>query len=100
MAKETKSKIGEGHAGTMGRLGLEELRNATYPSSNVAEPNSMYGLYGTKTPGEVQEDRRPDGDLNADVEPKKGGIIDRRLEETKSHEPEQGKHREMEMELD
>lgn len=100
MANEKKGKIGEGHAGTMGRLGLEELRNATYPSSNVAEPNSMYGLYGTKTPGEVQEARRPDDELNADVEPKKGGFIDRRLQGTKSYEPEADKDREMEMELD
>lgn len=49
-------KIGAGHASAMARQGLAELRAALYSDSNVAQP-PQYGLYGTKTPGEVQEDR-------------------------------------------
>ena len=54
---ERTSKIGEGHAAAMGRLGLRELRGGEYPASNVAQ-QSEYGLYGTMTPGEVAEARR------------------------------------------
>lgn len=50
-------KIGEGHFGAMMRQGLRELRGAMYPDSNVAQ-QPEYGLYGTKTPGEVAEGRR------------------------------------------
>jgi|GEM_PF-2650558 len=51
-----KPKIGEGHASAMGRQGLRELRGAMYPESNVAQ-QPEYGLYGTRTPGEVQDER-------------------------------------------
>lgn len=50
-------KIGEGHAAAMARLGLRELRGSVYPESNVAQ-QTEYGLYGTRTPGEVAEARR------------------------------------------
>lgn len=51
-------KIGAGHAAAMLRLGLKELRAAAFhPESNVAQP-SEYGLYGTRTPGEVAESRK------------------------------------------
>jgi len=53
----SKQKWGTGHFGAMGRLGLAELRASMYTGSNVAQP-SIYGLYGTKTPGEVADDRR------------------------------------------
>jgi hypothetical protein len=53
------SKIGEGHASAMLRQGLRELRAAVYPESNVAQ-QPEYGLYGTRTPGEVAESRRED----------------------------------------
>jgi len=56
-SEEEKPKYGAGHASAMGRLGLQELRGAVYPGSNVAQP-SEYGLYGTMTPGEVAADRR------------------------------------------
>jgi hypothetical protein len=32
----------------------------------VAQP-SEYGLYGTRTPGEIADDRRPDGDEEKSV---------------------------------
>lgn len=54
--EETKSKIGTGHVSAMFRQGLSELRAAMYPDSNVAQP-PQYGLYGTKTPGEVMEEK-------------------------------------------
>ena len=54
------AKIGEGHFSAWLRQGLRELRGALYPESNVAQ-SPEYGLYGTKTPGEVAEDRRDDG---------------------------------------
>lgn len=56
--KQEKStpKIGAGHAAAMARQGLSELRAAMYPSSNVAQ-SPQYGIYGTRTPGEVMEDK-------------------------------------------
>jgi hypothetical protein len=50
-------KIGDGHASAMFRQGLRELRASLYPESNVAQ-NPEYGLYGTKTPGEIADDRK------------------------------------------
>ena len=55
--KEQSPKLGAGHAAAMWRQGLRELRAAVYPESNVAQPPE-HGLYGTKTPGEVAQDRR------------------------------------------
>lgn len=56
---EAKPKIGAEHASAMWRQGLRELRSAVYPESNVSQPPE-YGVYGTKTPGEVAQDRRSD----------------------------------------
>lgn len=62
---QPEPKIGAGHASAMFRQGLAELRNALYPESNVAQQQAQYGLYGTKTPGEVAEARKAeDRDLN------------------------------------
>jgi hypothetical protein len=56
--EKQEPKIGAGHASAMARLGLAELRAAFVVSdSNIVQP-SPYGIYGTKTPGEVQEERR------------------------------------------
>jgi hypothetical protein len=79
MGKETETytKIGAGHASAMGRQGLAELRGAMYPDSNVAQP-SQYGLYGTRTPGEVAEARRPD-ERDMDEEHGHGSVIEDRL---------------------
>jgi hypothetical protein len=74
------AKIGEGHISAMGRQGIRELRAAMYPESNVAQP-AEYGIYGTKTPGEVAEARRPDErDLE---EGQSRSIVDERLERAK-----------------
>jgi len=55
--KKPEPKIGAGHASAMARLGLAELRAAfVFSESNVVQP-APYGLYGTKTPGEVQNER-------------------------------------------
>lgn len=57
MSDKEPMKIGAGHASAMFRQGLSELRAAMYPDSNVAQP-PQYGLYGTKTPGEVMEEKQ------------------------------------------
>lgn len=54
--EESKPKIGVGHASAMFRQGLSEIRGALYNDSNVAQP-TQYGIFGTKTPGEVAQDR-------------------------------------------
>jgi hypothetical protein len=73
---EPDPKIGAGHASAMFRQGLAELRGALYQESNVAQP-AQYGLYGTRTPGEVAEARRPD-ERDLDEEPR--SILGERLE--------------------
>lgn len=50
-------KIGDGHLQAWMRQGLRELRGAFYPESNVAQSPEL-GLFGTRTPGEVAEERR------------------------------------------
>ena len=69
------AKIGEGHAAAMGRMGLHELRGMVYPESNIAQ-RSEYGLYGTRTPGEVADARRDEPGMQiggADDGPAHGG---------------------------
>ncbi len=73
---DVKPKIGAGHAEAMWRQGLAELRGAFFNESNVAQP-AQYGLYGTRTPGEVAEARRA-VDRDHDEEPK--SILQERLE--------------------
>jgi hypothetical protein len=79
MAKDQpEPKIGAGHASAMFRQGLAELRAALYDDSNVAQP-AQYGLYGTRTPGEVAEARRSEErDLNE--EPK--SVLEERLQQS------------------
>lgn len=58
MAKSQKApKWGAGSLKAMARLGLNEVRNAVYPESNVAQKHPELGIYGTRTPGEVQDER-------------------------------------------
>jgi len=85
MARNVDSdpKIGAGHASAMARLGLKELRGALYPESNAAQP-SEYGLYGTRTPGEVAESRRPDEGL--DLEEEKGSVLGDRMRQAEARE--------------
>lgn len=58
MAKQEQGtpKIGAGHASAMFRQGLAEIRGALYNEGTVAQPTQL-GIYGTKTPGEVQHER-------------------------------------------
>lgn len=76
------AKIGEGHLAAMGRLGLDEVRGALYPESNVAQPIE-YGIYGTLTPGEVADSRRDSGhELEPDMQSGGGSILGERMRET------------------
>lgn len=80
------AKMGSGHIGAMGRQGLRELRAAMYPESNVAQ-QAEYGLYGTKTPGEVAESRRDEGH---DLEDEKAtnSAMDSRMQAMDARMPE------------
>lgn len=55
------SKIGEGHAAAMGRLGLAELRNAFNPSRESVADKDM-GLFGQATQAEIANARKGPGD--------------------------------------
>lgn len=87
MAQEQNApKIGAGHASAMFRQGLAELRGALYPESNVAQP-TVYGIYGTKTPGEVMQEKKGE-QRDPDENP---SILDERLKQAESQvnrEPE------------
>ncbi|MCE9592332.1 MAG: hypothetical protein K8S99_17645 [Planctomycetes bacterium] len=74
-------KIGAGHVSAMFRQGLRELRSALYPESNVAQTVPEYGLYGTKTPGEVAEDRR--SEIPA-LEEERGSILADRMKQVEA----------------
>ena len=71
---KTPRKWGSEHAPAMLRQGLRELRAGFYPESNVAQ-QPEYGVWGTKTPGEVAEDRRNDGHDLEDERSKDGHSI-------------------------
>jgi hypothetical protein len=72
-------KIGVGHADAQFRLGFAEIRAALYPESNIAQP-TPYGEFGTKTPGEVAEDRRADGVSDRDASSERSSAeYDRRV---------------------
>lgn len=72
--EENKPKIGAGHASAMFRQGLAELRAAVFPDGNVAQPPQL-GLYGTRTPGEVMQERQAEG-RDPDEQP---SILDKHL---------------------
>jgi hypothetical protein len=82
----TPQKWGSEHASAMFRQGIRELRAALYPESNIAQ-QAEYGVYGTKTPGEVAEARRGDG-RDLEDEPSKDGnsILGDRLREVDSRD--------------
>lgn len=75
-------KIGAGHASAMFRQGLSELRAALYADSNVAQP-SQYGIYGTRTPGEVMQERGSDV---RDPDETPGSVLGQRLEQAERNE--------------
>ena len=78
---EPDPKIGAGHASAMFRQGLRELRGAMYPESNVAQMPE-YGLYGTRTPGEIAESRRSES-LELEEE-QRGSVLDERLQQVEA----------------
>lgn len=78
---EPSPKIGAGHASAMLRQGLRELRSAVYPESNVAQTVPEYGLYGTKTPGEVAEARRSE---TPEQEEERGSILADRMKQVEA----------------
>ena len=79
-------KIGSEHAGAMWRLGLRELRGTVYTESNVAQ-QAEYGVFGTKTPGEVAEDRRGDErDLEDEAAKGRDSILGDRLREARDRD--------------
>src|SRR5580658_6232962 len=79
-------KWGSEHAGAMFRQGLRELRAAFYPDSNVAQ-QPEYGVYGTKTPGEVAEARRGDGyDLEDELSKDGNSVLGDRLREVEGRD--------------
>lgn len=80
--EESTPKIGTGHASAMFRQGLRELRGALYPESNVAQPTE-YGIYGTRTPGEVAQDRR---EQTQELNEEAPSIIGERLREAEARE--------------
>jgi hypothetical protein len=80
------AKIGEGHLAAMGRQGLKEMRNALYPGSNVSQ-QPEYGLYGTRTPGEVAEARRDNGrDFEEEKTADRGSILEDRMRQAESRD--------------
>jgi hypothetical protein len=82
----------------MGRQGLQELRRGFYPESNIAgQPE--YGVWGTKTPGEVAEDRRGDGrDLEDEASKDGHSILGNRMREAESRGVHGREDKGMEME--
>jgi len=94
------AKIGEGHLAAMGRQGLREVRNALYPESNVSQ-QPEYGLYGTRTPGEVAEARRDDGrDFEEEKNADRGSILDDRMKEAEARDPHGRDDKEMDKDLE
>lgn len=94
--QDNNPKIGAGHASAMWRQGLAELRAAFYPESNIAQP-TQYGIYGTLTPGEVADSRKPEAGRDRDEEPHRASAelgkqpaVEREQREPPAHEPEMG----------
>ena len=80
------AKMGQGSLEAAARQGLRELRAACYTDSNIAQP-AEYGMYGTKTPGEIAEDRRGDA-RDLEEEKSQGSVLGERLEQAKGRESE------------
>jgi hypothetical protein len=84
-------RIGEGHVAAMGRLGLQELRNAANPSRESVAGSEM-GLYGTQTQGEIADNRR-DHDTMADIKAKAKERQQERENGRDGHEKDRGVER-------
>jgi hypothetical protein len=87
----SKPKIGEGHASAMWRQGLRELRGTIYPESNVSQ-HLEYGLYGTRTPGEVADARSAE-DRDLEDERRGESVLNRKLRELDSRRKHLDKER-------
>jgi len=88
--KPPPPKLGAGHASAMFRQGLAELRAAMYPDSNVAQP-TVYGIAGTKTPGEVMQEKQAemtDPDENPSILDERMKAAERQAEPTQPEPPQ------------
>lgn len=59
---EQSAKIGDQTLKAMIALGGEEIRNALYPTSNVAQHSTEPGMYGDRSYGDVAHDRMAQSD--------------------------------------
>jgi len=87
-------KVGAGHAAAMWRQGLAELRGAFFNESNVAQPPQL-GLYGTRTPGEIMQERRADA---RDPEEELGHALADRIRQAEARDIPGKESRELEKE--
>jgi len=67
--EKTPPKIGAGHLQAFARQGLNELRNAVYSDSNIAQKYPEPGLYGTATQAEVGQQRLAEPQVQLGAEP-------------------------------
>lgn len=88
------AKIGAGHAEAMLRLGLNELRNAAYLDSNVAQRYPEQGLFGTATPQEVMDSKRVEPPLPDEP---RDSIVAERLRQAELEPVRDDKARDMEL---
>lgn len=97
---DSKAPFGAGSLKAFGRLGLQELRGALYPESNVAQPTEQ-GMYGSATPQEVAKDKQEEA-----IPQKEESSLDRHLREAteraeierEKESKERGMERERDME--
>ena len=82
-------KIGAGHLAAMGRQGIQELRAAVYPESNVAQPPET-GMFGSPTPQEILNDQISSGPelKNEDASMLYGSVIADRLPAAEPEPPQ------------
>ncbi|MBX9653851.1 hypothetical protein K2Y11_09580 [bacterium] len=92
---ENQPKLFATHAGAMWRMGLRELRAVFYPGSNIAQQQTEHGIFGTKTQGEVAEERRST-EPDRDEEPQQSSMIQDRIERMPEAEPDDN----MELEIE
>jgi hypothetical protein len=84
---ETNPKIGAGHFGAWMRQGLAELRGMFFNESNVAQP-PQYGLYGTRTPGEVAEARKIEKEdlYGRNMDEEQGSVLAERMRQAEARD--------------
>ena len=80
-------KIGDQALKAMASLGLEELRNALYPTSNVAQHSTEPGTPGDRSYGDVANDR------TKEASPQRGSLLAEKIKqaemayEGRGHQP-------------